>query len=91
MSIRVELVYALAQRQERVFLDLPRGSTALDAVRESGLLRNLPQGKVGRIGIWGKPVIPETALRDQDRVEIYRPLIADPKESRRARAANNRS
>jgi putative ubiquitin-RnfH superfamily antitoxin RatB of RatAB toxin-antitoxin module len=87
VRIRVEVVYALPQRQERVQQDLPAGSTVLDAVHASGLLQRLPQGTLGRVGVWGKPVAPETRLRDRDRVEIYRPLIADPKQSRRDRAA----
>jgi len=91
MSISVELVYALARRQERVRLDMPAGSTVLDAIRASGLRRYLPQTKIGRIGVWGKSVTPETVLRDRDRVEIYRQLIADPKETRRVRAAKSRS
>ena len=91
MGISVEVVYALPQRQERVLLTLPPGSTALDAVLASGLLRRLPGGAFGRIGVWGRSVAPETGLRDRDRVEIYRPLIADPKESRRERAVKKRS
>ena len=91
MSISVEVVYALPQRQERVLLTLPPGSTAHDAVEASGLLRLLPRGVFGRLGVWGRPVVPETRLRDRDRVEIYRPLIADPKESRRERAAKYRN
>ena len=87
MSISVEVIHALPQRQERVLLDLPPGSTALDAVQASGLLRHLPRGEFGRVGVWGKPVSPETRLRDRDRVEIYRPLSADPKQVRRDRAA----
>jgi putative ubiquitin-RnfH superfamily antitoxin RatB of RatAB toxin-antitoxin module len=90
MSISVEVIHALPQCQERVLLKLPPDSTALDAVLASGLLRHLPRGEFGRIGVWGKPVVPETRLRDRDRVEIYRPLIADPKEVRRNRAAKNR-
>lgn len=91
MNIRVEVVYALPQRQERVLLKLPPGSSALDAVQASGLLRQLPRGEFDRIGVWGRPVTPDTRLRDRDRVEIYRPLIADPKEGRRERAAKKRS
>jgi len=87
VRIRVEVVYALPQRQERVQQDLPAGSTVLDAVQASGLLQRLPQGTLGRVGVWGKPVATEMRLRDRDRVEIYRPLIADPKQSRRDRAA----
>jgi uncharacterized protein len=90
MSMRVEVIYALAQKQERVLVDLPPGSAVQDALQASGLLQRLPQIEFGRLGVWGKPVTPETRLRDRDRVEIYRPLIADPKEVRRERAAKTR-
>ena len=71
-------------------LDLPPGSTVLDAVQASGLLQRLPQIESGHLGVWGRSVTPQTRLRDRDRVEIYRRLIADPKEVRRARAAKAR-
>jgi putative ubiquitin-RnfH superfamily antitoxin RatB of RatAB toxin-antitoxin module len=90
MSICVEVIFALPQRQERVALELPSESTALNAVKASGLLERLPQGKLGRVGIWGKLVPPDTILRDRDRVEIYRPMLADPKEIRRDRAVKRR-
>jgi putative ubiquitin-RnfH superfamily antitoxin RatB of RatAB toxin-antitoxin module len=90
MSIRVEVIYALPQRQLRVPLDLPPESTALYAVQASGLLQHLPQGAGWRVGVWGRPVYPETRLADRDRVEIYRPLSADPKDVRRDRAARSR-
>lgn len=85
--MHIEVVYALPHNQERILLDLPPDSTVLDAVRASGLLQRLPQIESGHLGVWGRPVTPETRLRDLDRVEIYRRLIADPKEVRRARAA----
>ncbi len=88
--MRVELIYALAQKQERVVLDLPPDSTVRDALQASGLLQRLPQIELGDVGVWGRPVTAETRLRDRDRVEIYRPLIADPKEVRRERAAKTR-
>ena len=87
MSMRAEVIYALPQKQERVLLDLPPDSTVQDALQASGLLQRLPQIDFGRLGVWGRPVTAETRLRDRDRVEIYRPLIADPKEVRRERAA----
>ena len=90
MSMHIEVVYALPQKQERVSLDLPPDSTVLDAVQASGLLQRLPQVELGRVGVWGRQVTPETRLRDRDRVEIYRPLIADPKAVRRERAAKAR-
>ncbi len=88
--MRIEVVYALAQKQDLVVLDLPLGSTVQDAVQASGLPQRLPLTQFGRVGVWGRPVTPETRLRDRDRVEIYRPLIADPKEVRRVRAARTR-
>ncbi|MGP1675796.1 MAG: RnfH family protein [Burkholderiales bacterium] len=84
--MRVEVVYALPQSQERVLLELAPGSTVEDAIQASGL----PQIEFGRAGVWGRPVSPQTRLREQDRVEIYRPLVADPKEVRRKRAAKTR-
>ena len=90
MSMRVEVVYALAQKQERVVLDLPPDSTVQDALQASGLVKHLPQIESGRLGVWGRPVTAQTRLRDRDRLEICRPLIADPKQVRRERAAKNR-
>jgi putative ubiquitin-RnfH superfamily antitoxin RatB of RatAB toxin-antitoxin module len=90
MSMRVEVIYALPQKQERVLLDLPPGSAVQDALQASGLLQRLLQIEFGDLGVWGRPVTPETRLCDRDRVEIYRPLIADPKEVRRERAAKAR-
>jgi putative ubiquitin-RnfH superfamily antitoxin RatB of RatAB toxin-antitoxin module len=87
--MRVEVVYALPQRQERVSLELAPESTVLDAIQASGLLQRLPQIDIERVGVWGRPVSPQTLLRDRDRVEIYRPLVADPKQVRRARAAKS--
>jgi len=85
--MRVEVVYALPQQQERVLLDLAADSTVLEAIEASGLLQRLLQIELGRVGIWGRPASPDTRLRERDRVEIYRPLTADPKEARRKRAA----
>ena len=84
-TIRVEVVLALAERQTLRRLQLPTGSTVGDAVAASGL-----EG-TGRVGIYGKVVPAGTVLADGDRVEIYRPLRADPKEARRARAAMRRA
>jgi len=88
--MRVEVIYALPQRQERVSLELAPESTVQDAIQASGLLQRLPQIDIERVGVWGRPVSPQTLLRDRDRVEIYRPLLADPKQVRRERAAKAR-
>ena len=88
--MRIEVVYALPQKQEQILLELPAGSTVLDAIQASGLLQRLPPIEFGRAGVWGLALSPQASLRDLDRVELYRPLIADPKEIRRKRAAKVR-
>lgn len=88
-SIQVEVCYALKGRQEVVRLKLPAGSTVQRALDASGLLQKHPEidlAKTNKLGVFAKLVKPDTELRDRDRVEIYRPLIADPKEVRRKRA-----
>ena len=89
--LRVEVVAALPERQAVRLLDLAVGSTVRQAVEESGLLNAFPEFAVaaGRVGIWGRPVDPDQPLRDGDRVELYRPLVADPKTARRQRAARD--
>lgn len=91
--LRVEVVYALPDRQQLVTLTLAAGSTAADAIARSGLLQAFPEIDLVRsaIGIFSKIVKPETVLRDHDRVEIYRPLQADPKDVRRQRVEEGRS
>ena len=89
-KITVEVVYALPLRQVVRRLSLAAGSSVADALRASGLLGEFPEIDPARVGIYGKPARPEARLRDRDRVEIYRPLRADPKELRRARAGRKR-
>lgn len=86
--LRVEIVYATSARQECVHLEVPAGSTAMAAVRASGLPERHPEIELAtaKIGVFGRLVAPEAALVDGDRVEIYRPLAVDPKLARRARA-----
>jgi putative ubiquitin-RnfH superfamily antitoxin RatB of RatAB toxin-antitoxin module len=91
--MKIEVIYALPDRQELISLDLPEGSTALQAVEASGLLAKFPDIEPGgrnKLGVFAKLVKPETVLRERDRVEIYRPLIADPKEVRRQKAAEGK-
>ncbi len=91
--IAVEVIYASAGRHERVPLHLPAGSTVLQAIAASGLLQRFPEIDLSRnkLGIFGRLVEADAPLRSDDRVEIYRPLIADPKEVRRRRAAEGRA
>lgn len=86
--LRVQVVVALQARNcQEVELHLPQGSTLADAVRASRLLETLSDAQVDRLqtGIWGTRLPPEHALRDGDRVELYRPLTVDPKVARRER------
>jgi len=87
-QIQVEVVYALERHQKVVKLSLPTGTTVKAAIESSGLLAEFPEIDLSKnkLGIWNKLTKPDTPLRDKDRVEIYRPLIADPKEVRRQRA-----
>ncbi|EXI67584.1 MAG: hypothetical protein AW08_01845 [Candidatus Accumulibacter adjunctus] len=87
--LTIELIYALPTKQQLLTLRLPQGSTVQQAIDASGLLQKYPEIdlKTNRIGVFGKLSKPDALLHDRDRVEIYRPLIADPKEVRKQRAA----
>ena len=89
--IVIEVVYALPRRQILRRIVLPEGSTVADALRASGLAEEFPEIDPTRVGIHGKPAQADAVLRDRDRVEIYRPLRADPKQARRTRAAKQRA
>lgn len=90
--IKVEVVYALPDAQALIEVEIAPGATAWQAVTQSGILQRFPQiDPAGRkLGIFGQPVSPDAVLKDGDRVEIYRPLAADPKEVRRRRAKRKR-
>lgn len=91
-TLRVEVAYSpRAGEVDCVELLLPEGSTLADALRASGLMRKhgLDEGTL-RAGIWCKAKEPATLLRNLDRVEIYRPLLVDPKEARRQRYQQHR-
>lgn len=86
--LRIEVVYSPAARSvDQVELHLPVGATVEQALRESGLIERhaLPAAERLSVGVWGKRRALTDALRDNDRVEIYRPLLVDPKEARRQR------
>ena len=87
--INVEVTYALPQRQELVSVRLAEGATVRAAVEASGLLQKYPEIDIdgaNKLGIFAKLAKGDAVLRDRDRVEIYRPLIADPKAVRKKRA-----
>lgn len=86
--ITVEVVCATPARQLLRRLTLPAGSTAMQAVEQSGILQAMPDVSFdpARLGIFARRVPPGELLHDGDRVEIYRPLTLDPKDARRRRA-----
>ncbi len=87
-SINVEVAYALPAKQLLLQVQLVEGATVEDAIRASGVMVSFPEIDLAKnkVGIFSKLVKLDETVRDKDRVEIYRPLIADPKEVRRKRA-----
>lgn len=87
-SLRVEVVYALPAEQAVVSLELEDGATVAEAIERSGLVGRFPEiaAAPAVVGIFGRRTTPGARVQDGDRIEIYRPLTADPKEVRRARA-----
>jgi len=85
----VEVAYAIPAKQVIIALDVDESCTVEEAVNLSKIKEQFPEINLeeNKVGIFGKAVKLSDSLREKDRVEIYRPLIADPKESRRARAA----
>jgi len=91
-QIQVEVVYGRQDRQKVVAVTLNEGATLREAVERSGLLAEFPEIDLekNKLGIWNKLAKPDAVVRDKDRLEIYRPLIADPKEVRKQRAAEGK-
>ena len=89
---KVEVVYATPDRQALYAVNVAVGGTVRDAIERSGVLTTFPEIDLARnrVGIHGKLATLATPLCDEDRVEILRPLQADPKEARRQRAARRR-
>ncbi len=87
-KIKIEVVYALPHEQSLLKLEVPAGTTIAEGVNLSGILNKHPEIDLSKskFGIFGKLSKADTVLREMDRIEIYRPLIADPKEVRRKRA-----
>lgn len=86
--LRVSVAYSpCAGEVDEVAVEVPPGATLMDAVRASGMAQRHPGLDLteSRLGIWGRVQPENTALRERDRVEIYRPLQVDPKEARRLR------
>jgi uncharacterized protein len=92
MKINVEVVFALTHQQIAVTLQVDDGCTVSDAIALAGIRQAHPEAALGLfgLGIWGREVPPTRILEDGDRVEIYRPLAADPKQLRREKALSRR-
>ncbi len=86
--ITIEVAYALPEKQSLLQLQVVDGSTVEQAIEKSGMLVSHPEIDLAqnKVGIWSKTCKLDAALKDGDRIEIYRPLIADPKEVRKRRA-----
>lgn len=91
--ITVEVVYARPGEQVLEQLSVPSGSTVEAVLRQSGVLDRFPEIdlEVNKVGIFGKATKLSSQVVGGDRVEIYRPLIADPKEARKKRAAEGKA
>lgn len=91
-GISVEVAYALPAEQVIVRVDAQAGTTVEEAIRRSGLLERFPEIDLAtnKVGVFGKLAKLGDSLKAGDRVEIYRPLIADPKEARKKRAAEGK-
>lgn len=87
--LQIEVAYARPQEQVVLKVDLPPGACVRDAIEQSGVLARFPEIRLdeAKVGIYARIAALDEPLNQRDRVEIYRPLQADPKEVRRARAA----
>ncbi|MEK6735449.1 MAG: RnfH family protein [Pseudomonadota bacterium] len=90
--IDVEVVYALSDNQVLKKLKVPAGATVVQAIQLSGIVNQFPDIDLSRnsLGIFSQFVQGNTILQPRDRIEIYRPLIIDPKEARRHRAKSRK-
>jgi putative ubiquitin-RnfH superfamily antitoxin RatB of RatAB toxin-antitoxin module len=87
-AIGVQVCFAGPEAQVLRDLEVPAGASVEDAIRKSGLLRDIPEIDLRncKVGVYGKLKTLDAPVREHDRIEIYRPLLADPKETRRKRA-----
>lgn len=91
-TMQVEVAYALPEEQVIIPVEVEEGATLRSAIERSGLLERFPDIDLekSKVGVFGKLSKLDNPLRARDRVEIYRPLIADPKEVRKKRAAEGK-
>lgn len=87
-QIKIEVVYGTSQKQELLALSVDVGTTIEAAIKSSGIMAIFPEIDLtkNKVGVWNRTAKLTDTLEDLDRIEIYRPLIADPKEVRKRRA-----
>jgi uncharacterized protein len=90
--LSIEVCYALPTGQSLIAVELPEGATVQQALDASGILKRYPQINLAqlKVGVFGKLKAFDAVLADHDRVEIYRPLIVDPKAARQRRVEKTR-
>ena len=91
-EILIEVAYALPKKQLIIPIKVKEGTTAKEAIQVSGIIKKFPEIdlNINQIGIFGKLTQLDHVMRERDRIEIYRPLVADPKEIRRQRVAEGK-
>ena len=91
-EILVEIAYALPEEQVIISIKVPTKFNVKQAIERSGVQKKFPSIDLSKnkVGIFGKKTTLDHLLKDRDRIEIYRPLILDPKEMRRKRAAKKK-
>ncbi|MCP4324645.1 MAG: RnfH family protein [Alteromonadales bacterium] len=87
--VEIEVVYGLPNKQVLLQLPVPEGSSIEECIKFSGIVTHFPEivPSKATVGIFSRPEKLDTIIKAGDRIEIYRPLIADPKEMRKLRAA----
>jgi len=87
-KIQIEVVYGLPKKQALLALSVAKGTSVEEAINASGIINTFAEIdlSVNKVGIWNRAVKLTQVLEDLDRIEIYRPLLADPKEVRKRRA-----
>ena len=88
--IKIEVAYALEEVQYLFPESVEEGTTVIEALKGSKLLKEVPGLVIDKVGIFGKLVTHETVLREGDRIEVYRPLKVDPRDRRRQKVEEER-
>lgn len=86
--LSIEVVYASVTAQKVIALSVKEGATIQEAIEQSGILSSFPEIDLTqqKVGVFGKRKVLSDIVQDNERIEIYRPLVIDPKEARRAKA-----